>query len=321
MDGNGYYPTDEKKLRLGEVLYRMRDLRTVICCFVAVWLVWGIMFLSDILVLKSSGAHSDSDLSSMMIITWLLVFFFVLNWAMLFFILWRLRRKDESARLAANMMKFIPSADESCAAAVQNDLYGGLKYLKRRSIAVSDNYVLVSLKPNTLDPMAIPKDMIKAAGYQTERLRSDPLLKTKEERVTVILFVLTNGAEIYAYLNEKYEHSTALAALDEAGIAAEDIARVKAGNDIEKLFLMADSSVSAGGSGNTPYDIIKKQRAEREMYLEFVVTELSDKDRKKVIELLDRGKRTDAVMYFRQHSPAEAYDIVEIISNREKYLG
>lgn len=221
-----YCPEDKRKLDLNAIFFEMKDFRAWYIISIPVWALWGIITAAVLAVYLTEGATAAEWVVGLAII---FVLFLILL-GTIPFMKYMAKKPDQYLRnrLLANVNTYLSDIGEDFLKQVQADLSKGLRFLKKHSLVISEQYIFGSVKELGLDPVAIPKEQIQEIAYAIY----NRLFHTRGIHWAMVLrqefyFRLKNGKEINVYVNDRNNPELALNALKECGIKMIDVSPKK----------------------------------------------------------------------------------------------
>ena len=231
-----YNPSDPKKLRLGEVLHKMRDLRLLYILSSPLWLMMLALALACISTWVSSGmdpASYGEDSSARWIFTGITAGVFLVVFFIYFMINRILKNRDLRPQILQNMRMYLPGTPENIFDDVERDLSKGMPFLKDHNLGISNNFVIGNLELNKLNPVIIPRQEVVEVVCEIFEGRSLTIARNggvtnARQFYQNFFFRLRNGNYIPVQVNDKFGLWIALAALRKAGYRTVELDR----NDI-----------------------------------------------------------------------------------------
>ena len=230
-----YYPQDPKKLKLKEVLHKLRDYRLLFIFSIPLYLMWGSFVLAGISMtfaydFKASQDYKDIlTFYAILIGSGLLIFGF-------YMLIFAIKKATDTRAALANTKKYLEVSD-SFIEEVENDLAKGMPFLKNHNLGISENYILGNLTLNTFTPVIIPKNEVVEVLY--EIFEGASALIVHNGHVTNarnfyqnFFFRLKNGNYVPVQVNDKYKLDIALAAIQNAGLKTVEVNRNSPGNSM-----------------------------------------------------------------------------------------
>lgn len=220
-----YNPSDPKKLRLGEVLHKMRDLRLLYILSSPLWLMMLALALACISTWVSSGmdpASYGEDSSARWIFTGITAGVFLVVFFIYFMINRILKNRDLRPQILQNMRMYLPGTPENIFDDVERDLSKGMPFLKDHNLGISNNFVIGNLELNKLNPVIIPRQEVVEVVCEIFEGRSLTIARNggvtnARQFYQNFFFRLRNGNYIPVQVNDKFGLWIALAALRKAG--------------------------------------------------------------------------------------------------------
>lgn len=214
-----YYPEDQRKLELDEIIRRMRDFRLLYIFAVPVWAAWG-GFTSVLLFafMPESVANDILVIRITAIFVWLIVPLGTITVLKLI-----ARNMDKKKDIIRNAYKYLSNVGDDFLELLQADLYKGLRFKKKHNLVISDSYIIGSITNMVFSPMAIPKDQIREIAYA---YYSQATIKYHFV-IQEVYFRIKNGKEIMMPVGDRYNLGLTLKALEDCGVPIIDISQEK----------------------------------------------------------------------------------------------
>ena len=125
--------------------------------------------------------------------------------------------------LIPNTKKYLPDVSESLLSDVESDISGGMRFLKKGHIGMSENYIIGSLTLKRFTPVIIPVSEVVEVLYESfegdiTRMEFNGNLYDKADFYQYLFFRLRNGNYVPVLINDEDDTASSLQALREAGI-------------------------------------------------------------------------------------------------------
>lgn len=125
--------------------------------------------------------------------------------------------------LIPNTKKYLPDVSESLLSDVENDISGGMRFLKKGQIGMSENYIIGSLTLKRFTPVIIPVSEVVEVLYESfegeiTHLGIDGTISDVSDFYQYLFFRLRNGNYVPVLINDEDDTASSLQALRDAGI-------------------------------------------------------------------------------------------------------
>ena len=125
--------------------------------------------------------------------------------------------------LIPNTKKYLPDVSESLLSDVESDISGGMRFLKKGHIGMSENYIIGSLTLKRFTPVIIPVSEVVEVLYESfegeiTHLSIDGTISDVSDFYQYLFFRLRNGNYVPVLINDEDDTASSLQALREAGI-------------------------------------------------------------------------------------------------------
>jgi hypothetical protein len=125
--------------------------------------------------------------------------------------------------LIPNTKKYLPDITESLLSDVESDISGGMRFLKKGHIGMSENYIIGSLTLKSFTPVIIPVSEVVEVLYESfegeiTHLGIDGTIPDVSDFYQYLFFRLRNGNYVPVLINDEDDTASSLQALREAGI-------------------------------------------------------------------------------------------------------
>ena len=125
--------------------------------------------------------------------------------------------------LIPNTKKYLPDVSESLLSDVENDISGGMRFLKKGHIGMSENYIIGSLTLKRFTPVIIPVSEVVEVLYESfegeiTHLGIDGTISDVSDFYQYLFFRLRNGNYVPVLINDEDDTASSLQALREVGI-------------------------------------------------------------------------------------------------------
>lgn len=125
--------------------------------------------------------------------------------------------------LIPNTRKYLPDVSESLLSDVENDISGGMRFLKKGHIGMSENYIIGSLTLKRFTPVIIPVSEVVEVLYESfegdiTRMEFNGNLYDKADFYQYLFFRLRNGNYVPVLINDEEDTGSSIQALRDAGI-------------------------------------------------------------------------------------------------------
>lgn len=214
-----YYPEDQKKLELDEIIWKMRDFRIWYLIFIPVWAAWiGITSVFLFAFMPVSLADNIWIVRITAIFLWLIV-------PLVTIIVLRsiAKNTDEKKIIIRNAYQYLSNVGDDFLEQLQADLYKGLPFMKKHNLIISDRYIIGSITGTIRNPIAIPKEQIREIAYAYYSISTIKYHFVVQE----VYFRLKNGKEIMMPVGDRYHLGLTLKALEDCGSPIIDISQEK----------------------------------------------------------------------------------------------
>ena len=228
-----YYPKDPKKLKLKEVLHKLRDYRLLFIFSIPVCLIWGCFAAACIAMPFIYEFKTEKDYTDM-IMSYIVLAVSALAIFVIYPIIFAVKKSTTSRAAVTNTKKYLQIPD-SFTEDVENDLAKGMPFLKSHNLGISENYIFGNLTLVNFTPVIIPRSEIVEVVY--EIFEGNSALVAHNGHVTNarnfyqnFFFRLKNGNYVPVQVNDKFKLDIALAAIQQAGLKTIELNRNAAGN-------------------------------------------------------------------------------------------
>ena len=125
--------------------------------------------------------------------------------------------------LIPNTKKYLPDVSENLLSDVESDISGGMRFLKKGHIGMSENYIIGSLTLKRFTPVIIPVSEVVEVLYESfegdiTRMEFNGNLYDKADFYQYLFFRLRNGNYVPVLINDEDDTASSLQALRDAGI-------------------------------------------------------------------------------------------------------
>ena len=125
--------------------------------------------------------------------------------------------------LIPNTKKYLPDVSESLLSDVESDISGGMRFLKKGHIGMSENYIIGSLTLKRFTPVIIPVSEVVEVLYESfegeiTHLSIDGTISDVSDFYQYLFFRLRNGNYVPVLINDEDDTASSLQALRDAGI-------------------------------------------------------------------------------------------------------
>lgn len=125
--------------------------------------------------------------------------------------------------LIPNTKKYLPDVSESLLSDVENDISGGMRFLKKGQIGMSENYIIGNLTLKRFTPVIIPVSEVVEVLYESfegeiTHLGIDGTISDVSDFYQYLFFRLRNGNYVPVLINDEDDTASSLQALRDAGI-------------------------------------------------------------------------------------------------------
>lgn len=226
-----YHPKNPKKLRLREVLHKLRDFRLLFIFSIPLWFMWIGAFLAVITVWISYPQMKQEDTTGMVLFTIGVVFAAALI-VLIYFLIFAIKKHQDMKTVVVNTRRYLPDLPEDFTKAVEKDLEKGMPYLKSHNLGISKNYVFGNLTLVNFTPVIIPKKEIVEVLYEIFEGASTTVahnghVTNARNFYQYFFFRLKNGNYVPVQVNDKFKLDLALAAIERAGLKTVELDRGK----------------------------------------------------------------------------------------------
>ncbi|MCR4670823.1 MAG: hypothetical protein K5643_06505 [Saccharofermentans sp.] len=226
-----YHPKNPKKLRLREVLHKLRDFRLLFIFSIPLWFMWIGGMLAVISVWISYPYMKEEDRSGIIIFTAAMIFAAVLI-VLIYLLIFAIKKHQDMKAVVINTKKYLPDLPEDFTKAVEKDLEKGMPYLKSHNLGISKNYVFGNLTLVNFTPVIIPKKEIVEVLYEIFEGASTTVahnghVTNARNFYQYFFFRLKNGLYVPVQVNDKFKLDLALAAIERAGLKTVELDRGK----------------------------------------------------------------------------------------------
>ena len=140
-----------------------------------------------------------------------------------------------------NTKKYLPDISESLLYDVENDIAGGMKFIKKGNLGISGNYIIGSLTLRRFTPVIIPVSEVVEVLYESFEgditgLDFNGQLYDKSDFYQYHFFRLRNGNYVPVLINDENDVTSSIQALREAGIETVILNRI----DMKNALLSKD---------------------------------------------------------------------------------
>lgn len=237
-----YYPQNPKKLKLKEVLHKLRDYRLLFIFSIPLYLMWGSLAIACITITFNYDFRTRQDYKDMatacavLLISGLVIFG-------IYMLIFAIKKATDTRAALANTGKYLQISD-SFIGDVENDLSKGMPFLKSHNLGISENYIFGNLTLINFTPVIIPKHEVVEVIY--EIFEGASTLIAHNGHVTNarnfyqnFFFRLKNGNYVPVQVNDKFKLDIALAALQNAGMKTVELNRNATGNAVRSKQVIA----------------------------------------------------------------------------------
>lgn len=125
--------------------------------------------------------------------------------------------------LIPNTKKYLPDVSESLLSDVESDISGGMRFLKKGHIGMSENYIIGSLTLKRFTPVIIPVSEVVEVLYESfegeiTHLGIGGTISDVSDFYQYLFFRLRNGNYVPVLINDEDDTASSLQALRDAGI-------------------------------------------------------------------------------------------------------
>lgn len=228
-----YYPSNPGKLRLKEILHKMRDLRLLYILSSPLWLMMlalAITCITSWVWDEMDPAKIGGDNSVRWMLTGITVGVYLVVFFVYYMINYILKNRNVRPQILQNVRTYLPGTPESIFDDVEHDLAKGMPFLKNHNLGISENYVIGNLNLNTFNPIILPKSEVVEVVYEIFEGRK--LTIAHNGRVSHarqfyqnFFFRLKSGIYAPVQVNDKFGLWMAISALQKAGFKTVELSR------------------------------------------------------------------------------------------------
>ena len=228
-----YHPSNPKKLRLKEILHKMRDLRLLYILSSPLWLIMlalTITCISTWVCDEMNTARTGEDGSSRWVFTGITIGVYLAVFFIYYMINFILKNRNIRPQILQNIRAYLPGTPENIFDDVERDLAKGMPFLKNHNLGISENYVIGNLNLTTFNPVIIPKSEVVEVVYEIFEGRSLTIahngrLTNARQFYQNFFFRLRNGNYIPVQVNDKFMLWAAISALQKVGFKTVELNR------------------------------------------------------------------------------------------------
>ena len=214
-----YYPEDKRRLELDEIIRKMRDFRLMYIFSIPVWAAWG--GFSSVLLFAFMPESVANDI---LIIRFTAIFvWLVIPLSTIIVLRLIVGNMDKKKDIIKNADKYLSNVGDDFLGQLQEDLYKGLRFMKKHNLVISNSYIIGSITGMAFSPMAVPKEQIREIAYAYYSRANIKYYFVIQE----VYFSLKNGKEIMMPVGDRYNLGLTLKALEDCGAPIIDVSQEK----------------------------------------------------------------------------------------------
>ena len=231
-----YYPKNPKKLKLKEILHKLRDYRLLFIFSIPVFMMWGCLAIASISLPFIYEFKSEKDRASMAYLYIALVVSALVIIG-IYLLIFAVKKAKDVKAVVTNTKKYLQISD-SFIEEVENDLEKGMPFLKSHNIGISENYIIGNLTLVNFTPVIIPKSEVVEIVYEIFEGASTVVahnghITNARNFYQNFFFRLKNGNYVPVQVNDKFKLDLALAALEKEGFKLIELDRNAAVNALK----------------------------------------------------------------------------------------